>query len=53
VLSLAYKKKTGRAIKQDHKHGGMLNFLKTELKDEVLQHIGLQPPSHRVAASIT
>lgn len=36
VLSLAYKKKTGRAIKQDHKHGGMLNFLKTELKDEVL-----------------
>ena len=36
VLSLAYKKKTGRAIKDDHKHGGMLNFIRTELKDEVL-----------------
>ena len=36
VLSLAYKKKTGRAIKDDHRHGGMLNFIRTELKDEVL-----------------
>ena len=36
VLSLAYKKKTGRAIKDDHRHGGMLNFLRTELKEEVL-----------------
>jgi len=36
VLSIAYRQKTGRAIKEDHKHGGMLNFIRTELKDEVL-----------------
>lgn len=36
ALSVAYKQKTGRTMKQDHKKGGMLNFLKTVLKDEVL-----------------
>lgn len=36
ALSVAYKQKTGRSTKQDHKKGGMLNFLKTVLKDEVL-----------------
>ena len=48
VLSLAYKKKTGRAIKDDHKHGGMLNFIRTELKDEVLTlTLTLTPLPHR------
>ena len=36
ALSVAYKQKTGRAMKQDHKRGGMLAFLKTELKEEVI-----------------
>lgn len=35
VLSIAYKNKTGRAIKNDYK-GGMLRFLKTELAQSVV-----------------